>query len=140
MTEFEGMVAIVTGAVSGIGAATGALLAERGATVAGLDIDADHVKPPAAGIVCDVSDRGSVAAAVEEVVGRFGRIDVLVNNAVRPSGLSRMDYGRRSAHRHACADRVASAAPPLRTVGAVRVAAHRGADRTRRRRHVVCVG
>jgi NAD(P)-dependent dehydrogenase (short-subunit alcohol dehydrogenase family) len=78
MTEFAGLTAIVTGAASGIGAATAALLRERGARVAGLDLveqDADL------SVVCDVGDSASVDAAVATVAERCGRIDVLINNA-----------------------------------------------------------
>ena len=78
MTEFTGLTAIVTGAASGIGAATAALLRERGARVAGLDLveqDADL------SVVCDVGDSASVDAAVATVAERCGRIDILINNA-----------------------------------------------------------
>ncbi|WP_433726902.1 SDR family NAD(P)-dependent oxidoreductase [Actinoplanes sp. CA-051413] len=78
MTEFAGLTAIVTGAASGIGAATAALLRERGARVAGLDLveqDADL------SVVCDVGDNASVDAAVATVAERCGRIDILINNA-----------------------------------------------------------
>ena len=71
MPDFDGLVAVVTGSAGGIGAATAELLAERGATVAGLDL--------ATG--CDVRDTASVEAGVAAVAERHGRIDVLVNNA-----------------------------------------------------------
>ncbi len=71
MNDFGGLVAIVTGGASGIGAATVSLLEQRGATVAVLDL--------ATG--CDVGDAASVDAAVAAVVARHGRIDILVNNA-----------------------------------------------------------
>jgi NAD(P)-dependent dehydrogenase (short-subunit alcohol dehydrogenase family) len=78
MSEFAGLTAVVTGGASGIGAATVALLRERGARVAGLDLnehDADL------SVVCDVGDSASVDAAIATVAARFGRIDILVNNA-----------------------------------------------------------
>jgi NAD(P)-dependent dehydrogenase (short-subunit alcohol dehydrogenase family) len=78
MSEFDGLTAVVTGGASGIGAATVALLRERGARVAGLDLnehDADL------SVVCDVGDSASVDAAIATVAARFGRIDILVNNA-----------------------------------------------------------
>src|SRR5688572_19836327 len=78
MTEFGGLTAIVTGGASGIGAATVALLRERGARVACLDLkehDADL------SVVCDVGDSASVDSAVATVAGHFGRIDILINNA-----------------------------------------------------------
>jgi NAD(P)-dependent dehydrogenase (short-subunit alcohol dehydrogenase family) len=81
VNDFEGLVALVTGAASGIGAATGRLLAERGATVAGLDLDAAGVELPLCGFACDVSDAASVRAAVAAVVEQFGGVDVVVNCA-----------------------------------------------------------
>jgi NAD(P)-dependent dehydrogenase (short-subunit alcohol dehydrogenase family) len=71
MSEFDGLVAIVTGGASGIGKATAELLESRGATVAVLDL--------ATG--CDVGDTASVNAAVASALDRYGRLDVVVNNA-----------------------------------------------------------
>jgi 2-keto-3-deoxy-L-fuconate dehydrogenase len=85
--EFDGLVAAVTGGGSGIGLATVRLLAARGARVAALDLDPSAAAEPVAGaerplpVVADVTDEASVAAAVAAVVGRWGRLDVLVNNA-----------------------------------------------------------
>jgi NAD(P)-dependent dehydrogenase (short-subunit alcohol dehydrogenase family) len=78
VSEFAGLTAVVTGGASGIGAAAAAILADRGAEVAVLDIEIDEVKH---GFRCDVSNDGEVLAAIEAVVERFGGIDVLVNNA-----------------------------------------------------------
>jgi 2-keto-3-deoxy-L-fuconate dehydrogenase len=69
--DFDGLVAVVTGGASGIGAATAALLTERGATVAVLDLTTG----------CDVGDAHSVNAAIGAVAEQHGRIDILVNNA-----------------------------------------------------------
>jgi NAD(P)-dependent dehydrogenase (short-subunit alcohol dehydrogenase family) len=80
VSEFAGLVAVVTGGASGIGLATARLLAERGATAVALDLDPD-VEPPVRGIRADVTDDASVRAAIAEVVERFGRLDVVVNNA-----------------------------------------------------------
>ncbi|MFE2756686.1 SDR family NAD(P)-dependent oxidoreductase [Actinosynnema sp. NPDC059335] len=79
--EFAGLTAVVTGGASGIGLATARLLAARGARVACLDLAPEGVPEPLVGLRADVTDDDSVRAAVEEVVRRFGGIDVLVNNA-----------------------------------------------------------
>ncbi|MEV0073949.1 SDR family oxidoreductase [Amycolatopsis sp. NPDC050768] len=81
MSEFDGLVAVVTGGASGIGLATATLLAERGARVAVLDLKTDDVPEPLAGFRCDVTADAEVRAAIDAVAERFGRIDVLVNNA-----------------------------------------------------------
>jgi NAD(P)-dependent dehydrogenase (short-subunit alcohol dehydrogenase family) len=78
--DFAGTVAVVTGATSGIGRATARLLIERGAVVCSLDLTISD-DPDVAAIECDVTDDGSVRAAVDEIGRRHGRIDVLVNNA-----------------------------------------------------------
>jgi NAD(P)-dependent dehydrogenase (short-subunit alcohol dehydrogenase family) len=80
MSDFDGLVALVTGAASGIGAASGRLLAEQGARVAGLDLD-DAVAPPLTGFVCDVTDAASVRQAVAAVIARFGALDIVINCA-----------------------------------------------------------
>jgi NAD(P)-dependent dehydrogenase (short-subunit alcohol dehydrogenase family) len=86
MSEFDGLVAAVTGGASGIGAATAALLRERGARVAVLDraFGADAPagdQPDWIQVACDVTDDASVRAAIARVVTAFGGLDVLVNNA-----------------------------------------------------------
>jgi NAD(P)-dependent dehydrogenase (short-subunit alcohol dehydrogenase family) len=81
MADFDGLVAIVTGGASGIGLATAKLLASRGARVACLDLKPGDLPEPLHGIECDVTDDTAVRAAVDEVVTRFGRLDVVVNNA-----------------------------------------------------------
>ncbi len=83
-------VALITGAASGIGEATVAAFAERGYQVVGMDLakgPASRARTSgsrAAGTVwrrMDVSRESQVKRAVAEVVARFGRLDVLVNNA-----------------------------------------------------------
>ena len=80
-SEFEGLVAVVTGAASGIGLATALELARRGATVAAVDRDATGVPAPLHAYECDVTDGPGVARTVERIAVELGRIDVLVNNA-----------------------------------------------------------
>jgi len=79
--EFEGLVAVVTGGGSGIGAAIAAVLAERGATVAVFDRDISNVPAEHLGVVADVTDDASVRAAVNAVLLEHGRLDILINNA-----------------------------------------------------------
>src|SRR5699024_3030518 len=78
--EFAELVAIVTGGASGLGLAIADELADRGAQVAVLDI-AEPTGGRHTAVRCDVTDSASTDAAVAEVADRFGRIDVVVNNA-----------------------------------------------------------
>jgi NAD(P)-dependent dehydrogenase (short-subunit alcohol dehydrogenase family) len=79
--EFDGLVAVVTGAASGIGLATALELAARGATVAAVDRNTDGVPEPLHAYQCDVSDGAGVTRTVDRIADELGRIDVLVNNA-----------------------------------------------------------
>jgi 2-keto-3-deoxy-L-fuconate dehydrogenase len=81
MTEFDGLVAVVTGGGSGIGLATAGLLAERGARVACLDLDPSGAPDSFLRLKADVTDDASVRAAIASVVEHFGGIDIVVNNA-----------------------------------------------------------
>jgi 2-keto-3-deoxy-L-fuconate dehydrogenase len=87
MSELDGLVAVVTGGASGIGAATAELLLGRGARVAVLDrayADGDSAEVGADGLLrvrCDVGDAESSAAAVARVAEVLGGVDILVNNA-----------------------------------------------------------
>jgi len=89
--RFEGKVALITGAASGIGAATARRFATEGARVMLGDIDEAGLAVVAEGIdasgeavgtlVTDVSDRAQVEALTAAAVERFGRLDILFNNA-----------------------------------------------------------
>ncbi len=79
--EFAGLVSIVTGGASGIGAAIARRLHDSGAQVAVLDLAPEGADPEHAAFAADVSDRASVDAAVTAVAERFGRIDIVINNA-----------------------------------------------------------
>jgi NAD(P)-dependent dehydrogenase (short-subunit alcohol dehydrogenase family) len=77
--EFTGIRALVTGGASGIGLATVRLLAERGASVACLDLSSPP--EPLYGVEADVRDDAQVRTAVAEAAEHLGGLDVLVNNA-----------------------------------------------------------
>ena len=82
--EVRGKVAIVTGAASGIGRATAELLHARGAKVVAEDINPAVealARDGLATLVADVTQDGSAEAAVKMATDRFGRLDLLVNNA-----------------------------------------------------------
>ncbi|CAN5333344.1 SDR family oxidoreductase [soil metagenome] len=88
MRSFVGKEAIVTGAGSGIGAALCRALVEAGAHVLCTDIDADAADrtaaalgPRARSVRVDVTNADSVQAAVDDVVSRAGRLDLMFNNA-----------------------------------------------------------
>ncbi|WP_380879610.1 putative short-chain type dehydrogenase/reductase y4lA [Sphingomonas sp. DBB INV C78] len=89
MTDrLDGRVAIVTGAGGGIGAATAARLGRDGAKV----IAADLQEPQLDGAVneaFDLTDEGSIAAFIDRVMARFGRIDIVHNNAALQSEAQR---------------------------------------------------
>ena len=80
-------VAIITGAAKGIGFATAKRFAEEGAKVIIADVNPDAVKvaadliPGAEGYVVNVTGRASIEAAVDQIMQRHGRIDILINNA-----------------------------------------------------------
>ena len=80
MAGLEGKTAIVTGASSGIGAATARALAEAGARVAGGARRAEQLETEVK-LELDVTDPASCERFVEEAVRELGGLDILVNNA-----------------------------------------------------------
>jgi len=90
--RFTNKVAIVTGAAGGIGLATARRFGAEGAKVVVADLHAEKAQaaaksvkqagaPDAVGIACDVGKESDVQNCVEQTTDRFGRIDVVVNNA-----------------------------------------------------------
>lgn len=96
----SGKTCVITGAASqrGIGLATARLFTQHGARAIVLDLDEGQARAAAAGLgaghlglACDVTDKQACLNAVERIVGEFGRIDVLVNNAGITQPLKFMD-------------------------------------------------
>jgi len=91
MPRLQNKVSLITGAAQGIGLATARRFAQEGAIVIVCDIKPEAVEDAtrqcqalgaqAEGFVLDVTDRARVDEVVKQVLDRFGRIDVLVNNA-----------------------------------------------------------
>ncbi len=101
----RGKTAMISGAASprGIGFATAQLFAQEGAKVAVLDIDPAAIDtalkslgPDHIGIVCDVTDKGACQRAADDAIGRFGKIDILINNAGITQPLKLMDIDKTS--------------------------------------------
>lgn len=81
MGKLDGKVALITGAAGGIGAATAKLFASQGAQLVLADITPLAAAPGVLTLHLDVTDEAAWAAAASEALTRFGRLDVLVNNA-----------------------------------------------------------
>ena len=79
--EFKGLVAVVTGAGSGIGLAVAQYLHDNGAKVYGLDLQEGSMRPYAHFITCDIGDPTSVSSAFAELAKHTQAIDILANNA-----------------------------------------------------------
>ena len=94
MARLDGKIAIITGGGTGIGEATCRRFAEEGAKVAIFEISVENglataetlrrTGAEAEAFKVDVRDENSVSAAVQKVIDRWGRIDILVNNAAIP--------------------------------------------------------
>ncbi len=98
--NLDGQVAVVTGAGSGLGRAMAEVLAEAGAQVVLVDINAEalaeaHSALPGAGetLTLDVSDRAALRAAVAEIDRRYQRLDIVIANAGITAGPSHMTEG-----------------------------------------------
>jgi 3-oxoacyl-[acyl-carrier protein] reductase len=88
MSRLQGKVAIVTGAASGFGAEIARMYAREGAKVVVADLDGDgasrvakEIGDAAAALRCDVTQRADIDASVALAQQRFGKLDVVVNNA-----------------------------------------------------------
>ena len=90
MARLEGKVCVVTGAASGIGAASSRRFAEEGAAVVGFDLgdpvgddwgQAEQAAPGSLFVKGDVRDADALASMVEQTLARFGQLDVLMNAA-----------------------------------------------------------
>jgi rhamnose utilization protein RhaD (predicted bifunctional aldolase and dehydrogenase)/NAD(P)-dependent dehydrogenase (short-subunit alcohol dehydrogenase family) len=88
LKRLAGQIVVITGAASGIGAATAKAFTKEGAEVALLDLDGQAATKMAASIgssafavACDVTKAASVAKAIDAVVARFGGIDMVISNA-----------------------------------------------------------
>ncbi len=81
---FDGEVALVTGAASGIGKACAEALLARGAAVTGLDLKAQEKstkRPDQLELVCDITDEAAVERALESTARKYGGLDMLILNA-----------------------------------------------------------
>jgi NAD(P)-dependent dehydrogenase (short-subunit alcohol dehydrogenase family) len=89
--KLQGKTAIITGAAAGIGAATAALFASEGAQVVAVDIDRpsldlltsqlQELGADCLAVTADVSQRADVERVIHSALEKFGRIDILFNNA-----------------------------------------------------------
>jgi NAD(P)-dependent dehydrogenase (short-subunit alcohol dehydrogenase family) len=99
--RYQGLIAVVTGASSGLGAQLSMDLARAGATVVGLARTTERLEklatdlrtfsPASATFTCDVADTAALRRVLDEVVAAHGAIDLLVNNAAQDPGVRLVD-------------------------------------------------
>ena len=84
----QGKTAVVTGGAAGIGAAISSTFVGKGARVGIVDLNGDEaikkasaLGPDCAAFTCNVAEQQSVTVCVDQIISRFERVDVLVNNA-----------------------------------------------------------
>ncbi|KQV12119.1 hypothetical protein ASC97_32315 [Rhizobium sp. Root1203] len=107
--QFEDKAIVITGAARGIGLETARIALERGGRVAIVDLKEEGLQRAieslgdlgrnAITVVCDVASPQAINSATDEIMDRFGRIDVLVNNAavnsyVRPEDITEETWHR----------------------------------------------
>src|SRR3546814_15833259 len=92
MNRLEGKIAVITGGAGGLGSATAERFADEGATVVIADIFEDRAKATAErigrgamGLHFDCGNPDSIEGGIGQVISRFGKIDVLFNNAAATS-------------------------------------------------------
>jgi NAD(P)-dependent dehydrogenase (short-subunit alcohol dehydrogenase family) len=88
MERLKGKVAIITGGAGNLGSGSAALFVAEGARVVVADIREDRARataekigPDAVGLYCNAEDPSSIETVVSETVRRFGRLDIMFNNA-----------------------------------------------------------
>jgi 3-oxoacyl-[acyl-carrier protein] reductase len=98
MPKLDGLVAVITGGGSGIGRATALEFAREGARVVVADVDsaaarvtADLIGAQALCVAVDVTDYSQVQSMVQAAVDRFGRLDILFNNAGVPQAFTPLE-------------------------------------------------
>ena len=98
--KLQGKTAIITGAGAGIGAATATLFSREGANIVAVDLDAASLRSVALAcgdrcvpVQADVSQRADVERALHATLEKFGRVDILFNNAgvVHPGKVDAID-------------------------------------------------
>ena len=99
--RYQGLVAVVTGASSGLGAQLSLDLARAGATVVGLARSTERLEklatdlriftPASQTVTCDVADTAALRRVLDEVMATHGSVDLLINNAAQDPGVRLVD-------------------------------------------------